>query len=476
MNKLLLSTFLLGLSLIGHAQNESATISGRAAFLHDSEQVKLTVYKYGNMDHAPELMDTYTSTVHNGEFYFKIQVGSNPGYFDLKLSKNRAEKNIFGMLIEGGDNMVIEETISKYSFKGTGSEKLNVIKKLNDIYNQGTTGVEYDNPHKVIDNFLIKDKAIIDQLNFLERQKKNVSSKVYTLLKTDLVSEYIEKSFFLTNSKTGTEAPSFIEGLKLYKGNWLLDSLVNETIKQNSENNILYSKAFVPGLIQKYMLDSCYLADIPFNIIHSYDYFKSDFSGFLREKLLTFLLYENRHSNKDITSLVSDAIAIVRNADFKLVLLKLRETALIGSFAYDFSLPDQNGQTIQLSRFRRKVIVLDFWYTGCPACKQLAPYLLKIEKKLATQNVKFISVSIDKEKQLWLNSVRKGDYSSPKITNLFTESKGKNHPIINNFNVNSFPTLYIIDKNGKLCRNAIDPRIDNGEDLIQIVTNALINE
>jgi cytochrome oxidase Cu insertion factor (SCO1/SenC/PrrC family) len=476
MNKLLLSIFLLGLSLIGHAQNESATISGRAAFLHDSDQVQLIVYKYGNMDHAPGLMDTYTSTVHNGEFYFKITMDSNPRYFDLKLSKNRAEKNVFGMLLEAQDSIVIEEINSKYSFKGTGSEKLNIAKKLNDIYNEVTTGVEYDNPQKVTDNFLIKDQAIINQLNFLERQKKNVSFKVYTLLKTDLASEYLEKSFFLTNSKTGPEARLFVEALKSYKGNRHLDALAKATIWQNSENNILYNKAFVPAIIQKYTLDSCYLTDRPFNIIICYDYFKANFSGVLREKLLTFLLYQNRHSNEDITNLVNDAITVVKNADFKQVLFKLHKTALIGSFAYDFCLPDQNGQPIQLSGFRGNVIVLDFWYTGCPACKQLAPYLLKIEKELASQNVKFISVSIDKEKQLWLNSVRKGDYSSPKGINLFTESKGKNHPIINNFNVNSFPTLYIIDKNGKLCRNAIDPRIDNGEDLKKIVTNALIKE
>ena len=43
--------------------------------------------------------------------------------------------------------------------------------------------------------------------------------------------------------------------------------------------------------------------------------------------------------------------------------------------APDFSLPDMEGKKVSLSEFRGKVILLNFWTTWCPPCREEIPSL-----------------------------------------------------------------------------------------------------
>lgn len=49
--------------------------------------------------------------------------------------------------------------------------------------------------------------------------------------------------------------------------------------------------------------------------------------------------------------------------------------AEVGKPAPEFSLQDARGQTVRLSDFRGKIVVLNFWATWCPPCLQEAPSL-----------------------------------------------------------------------------------------------------
>jgi len=66
--------------------------------------------------------------------------------------------------------------------------------------------------------------------------------------------------------------------------------------------------------------------------------------------------------------------------------------------AYDFRLPDQDGQTVSLSSLRGKVVVLTFLYTHCPdICPLIADTLHRSYERLgrlATRSA-FVAVSVD---------------------------------------------------------------------------------
>jgi len=120
--------------------------------------------------------------------------------------------------------------------------------------------------------------------------------------------------------------------------------------------------------------------------------------------------------------------------------------------AYDFKLKNSKGKTVNLSDFRGKVVVLDFWFTGCINCRNFYQNSLSVSERLFTHNSKvvFMSICIDKEKRTWLNSLEKGGYASMQAINLYTGGLGDQHPVLRQFNVSSYPQPIVINKRGEI--------------------------
>jgi thiol-disulfide isomerase/thioredoxin len=63
--------------------------------------------------------------------------------------------------------------------------------------------------------------------------------------------------------------------------------------------------------------------------------------------------------------------------------------------APDFSLPDLNGHSLQLSSYRGKVVLLDFWATWCGPCREATPHLIELQNTYGAQGLQIIGVSMD---------------------------------------------------------------------------------
>lgn len=53
----------------------------------------------------------------------------------------------------------------------------------------------------------------------------------------------------------------------------------------------------------------------------------------------------------------------------------------IGNIAPDFRAKDVSGNTVSLSDYRGHVVLVEFWATWCPPCRELTPELNKIYEK-----------------------------------------------------------------------------------------------
>ncbi|WP_426477514.1 TlpA family protein disulfide reductase [Chryseobacterium sp. CBSDS_008] len=137
----------------------------------------------------------------------------------------------------------------------------------------------------------------------------------------------------------------------------------------------------------------------------------------------------------------------------------------VGKPFYNFSLPDTLGKIHKLSDFRGKVIVIDFWFNGCAGCKQMVPLIQEIEKDLEGKTVQFISIGIDK-KDLWLKGI--GKYSSSHSLQLYTNEQTDQHPMMKYLNIDAYPRLIIVDKNGKITAAPPDPRFNRDKFINQI--------
>ena len=184
-----------------------------------------------------------------------------------------------------------------------------------------------------------------------------------------------------------------------------------------------------------------------------YDLIASHYSGLIRNRVLTsFLLRPHSGaSNREYERCLQKAIKDCNREPYKSWLEKQYEMTSQGAVAFNFNLPDVYGKYVSLSDLRGKVVFVDFWFTGCSACKKLAETLEeKVIPKFQMNEVAFVSICLDEDKRRWLNSLKAGGYSTPAAINLFTEGLAFNHPLAKRYNIQGCPFVLMIDKEGRV--------------------------
>lgn len=114
-----------------------------------------------------------------------------------------------------------------------------------------------------------------------------------------------------------------------------------------------------------------------------------------------------------------------------------------GSEIPDISLLDRNGKSISLSSMRGKVVLLDFWASWCGPCRAEIPNIKQAYAKYSDKGFDVYSVSIDRTKDAWLQSL---DVLKMPWTNVFDASQ----EYAAQFGVSSIPFTILIDANGKI--------------------------
>jgi cytochrome c biogenesis protein CcmG/thiol:disulfide interchange protein DsbE len=74
--------------------------------------------------------------------------------------------------------------------------------------------------------------------------------------------------------------------------------------------------------------------------------------------------------------------------------------AVTHPLASDFSLTDLSGQTLQLSRYRGKVVLLNFWATWCSPCRSEIPRFVDLQNKYDRDGFEIVGISLDDDPKL----------------------------------------------------------------------------
>ena len=121
----------------------------------------------------------------------------------------------------------------------------------------------------------------------------------------------------------------------------------------------------------------------------------------------------------------------------------------VGTQAPNFSLPLINGQMFQLESLKGKYVVIDFWASWCPDCRKISPIVEELSEKYHNNNVAVVCVSFDTNKESWTKYVNRN--GTPKyeihVSNL---QKMKESKVANDYGVKWIPSLYLLDKDGKV--------------------------
>ena len=115
-----------------------------------------------------------------------------------------------------------------------------------------------------------------------------------------------------------------------------------------------------------------------------------------------------------------------------------------GEKPYEIILPGLNGDSISLSSFKGKVVLLDFWASWCGPCRTANRHLAKLYKKHQENGFEIFGVSLDEEEKSWQKAVTKDKITWPQVI----DPGGWRAKTAEKWNLMAIPTNYLIDQNG----------------------------
>jgi peroxiredoxin len=125
---------------------------------------------------------------------------------------------------------------------------------------------------------------------------------------------------------------------------------------------------------------------------------------------------------------------------------------LVGQTAPDFTLTDTQGRKVTLSQFRGQVVILNFWATWCPPCREEMPSMEQLYRNLESKGLVMLAVNVEENgKKAVSQFLQKTPYSFPILLD------GEN-VAQNTYGVFRFPESFIIDRNGVVVEKIIGGR------------------
>lgn len=128
-----------------------------------------------------------------------------------------------------------------------------------------------------------------------------------------------------------------------------------------------------------------------------------------------------------------------------------------------------DGRRVRLEDLRGQVVVLDFWATYCPPCREEIPHLVKLQKEYGPKGFKVIGLNVG------------GDEDRPKIPE-FVKLYGIQYQLADPDDEtvrlflaqdDSIPQTFVLDRRGRLVRHFVGYDSEVASQLEQAISTAL---
>jgi thiol-disulfide isomerase/thioredoxin len=130
-------------------------------------------------------------------------------------------------------------------------------------------------------------------------------------------------------------------------------------------------------------------------------------------------------------------------------------------------LPDLADKPVNLQDFKGQVVLVNFWASWCPPCREEMPSLWKLQNEFRGKPFRVIAVNMAETKaevNTFLPAAMKRDFV------VLMDRQGE---VLHQWKVPAFPTSYIIDKRGRLRYRLVGPAEWDSFDNKQLVKKLL---
>jgi len=140
------------------------------------------------------------------------------------------------------------------------------------------------------------------------------------------------------------------------------------------------------------------------------------------------------------------------------------QATTVGQVAPDINLLSPDGKEIALSSLRGKVVLVDFWASWCGPCRKEMPNVVKAYAKFKDKGFEIFGVSLDKEKERWVEAIAKDGITWPQVSDLMQWESS----VVKLYNIQGIPYTVLLDKEGKILAKNL-----RGEELEKKLTEVL---
>ncbi len=152
-----------------------------------------------------------------------------------------------------------------------------------------------------------------------------------------------------------------------------------------------------------------------------------------------------RESYEASASLLSSSLKKTKSGTALIKGLKEAKLTSIGKTFPIINLLSMEGSLEQIKHKPKRFTLIDFWYSHCGPCIAEFPALKETYESFKDKNLTIVGISIDTEndKNDWLNAIPKHGLNWKQLWD-------KNGAFAKSIYVNSFPTTFLLDSEGKI--------------------------
>src|SRR5439155_6816287 len=135
---------------------------------------------------------------------------------------------------------------------------------------------------------------------------------------------------------------------------------------------------------------------------------------------------------------------------------KIQKALAVGKTFPDFSEKDLDGKAMSIANYKDKIVLVDFWATWCGPCVAELPNVLKAYEKYHSKGFDVVGISLDIDKARLTGFVQQQKMGWRQ----YFDGKGGTNKLAAKYGVQSIPTTYLLDGEGKIIAKNL-----RGEDL-----------